>query len=1375
MPPITPLIAVLALGSQPAMASSQLLHPLDTAQGARMTWGNGSATQKLEISKGPGLSTEGGGALHLTAQASTTIKSGNQYFGVMVPLPKPVALRDSRLILDVKTGRPGATSIFYIRAYNSGEDKPAWSFQSRGQLRPEWQTLELQAGISARGLLWEPKVVGERSAGRVDRIEFVIGTGEPGASIDVLADNLRIAPALAKIEDLKRPAPRMPQTPIVVGGKPSAIILHPDSDAGRAAAARIAAAIRDHTGASLVVRPGTAADRQPKQNSILLGNVVSNPAMLLLYARYMTPADAICPGSGGSLVHTIHDPFGLGANVVVAAASDDAGLAKAAEMLCQAIIRQPKGPDLALPHLFERAYGQDFLKRVAWAAATPSDRQLTNGLARAQKALDEGQHTSIAGQLANVATRYRLTGASIEAKLFCALWDMYLDSAKSDPRKYGGPWGFDSDFPSSEVLAGWDIIEDDPAVTDEDRLRVMKAMGRWLAEAVIPKCASAVTGDHVPHNHQTFPALGTLFAGLYYSKGIDTLEGQQWLSMADAIFRRQARYFKPLEDCNGYQWLTTGHLMRYAVARPDSAIFENGNGRRLIDYAIGTMNNLGYQVPYGDTGSWQCWNSEMICLDIFAFVTHDPAAAWAANLKRQIKNTFETHAFYRNDPGKRPDHFNGVKTWPLEPQYVASWPEEKRPPSERLFDKISFREAMNPDAAYLLLDGLGNGGHKHLDANAVLQITRFGRIWLADNDYFKAQVKYHNSLMVFRDGQSAPLPTYTELLGAGETPRFGFSRTRLNGYAGADWDRAIAWNKASNAFLVLDRMTAREAGEYQFRLLWHGVGKAELTPDGLRLEQKGPALWIQIAPGPELRLTDDPELGENWKGYPYADPVVRSLAAIATVRLKAGESYLFATAIHGSADGSESPWKLASIDAASGAIAQTPQGPLAVALGPSRGQAPAAMPETDAQLIAADGQRISLLAATSARTAAGVLHRSDAPASIDLELPEAANALTHSPCRAPIPNLKPTATAPPQPIVWERDLATIAPSAPATNRPPFHITRIAAARLSRTAPDLLVATAEGTLFALKDDGSPRWQIPVGCRINDIAAADLDADGRDEILVARQDHSVAALAADGRELWKRELKYYRRPPYVNIVRSGDIDGDGKPEVIAGGENWRFYAFRGDGTELWNYESVHPSRSGAVADLDGDGKAEVVCGTHYYWVSALNSDGTRRWSYHMGPICYDVATGNFDGTRSRGVILGGGDGIAHILSHDGKPRAQFDTGDEVRKVACADLDGDGHDEALAGSMSHSLYCFNGNGALRWRQDLGAPITALITLGQDKRAVAIAATAGGGLTTLDAKGKALASRGLASRIVDLSTLGPLITAATADGRVTCLKPAP
>ncbi len=1354
----------LFLPVQPSLAAEPrnvVLLPLDGSEQAAVTHDRKDAQRFLATDKAD--SVDGNGALHFGGIAPAG--KGSKYFGVKIALPEPIDLTQRRIVFRARTNHPGKTAAFYVRAYNRNQEDPALSYNSwDSQLTESWREFRLQAGLSMTGLAWEAEVVKDRSPTAVDQFEFIIGTREDQVPIDVLLDNLVSAPRLIRLQELQSVHLRSSDTPLVETGRPVVTILHPDTDAGRQAAATIAASIADRTGAAPPVRVGTEADRIPEGPTILLGNVDNNPAMLLLYARHMTPADSVCPGAGGALVHTISDPFGRGADAVVAGATDDAGLAQAAEVLAGIIQRQEKAPTLKLPRLFERHYGRSFLKHFAWADDEPAADRLQRGLAEGQKALDEGRHCSVAGILGSVANRYLFTGHSVEAELFVKLWDLYAESAVADPRKYGGPWGFDSDFPSAQVVHGWDMIEDDPALSDADRLRTTKNIGRWLSEAVIPKCEGAARSIRVPHNHQTFPGLGALAAGLYLTNHYDLVEGQAWLDIADAMFQRQAGYFKPHEDCNGYQWLTNGHLMRYCVARPDFTLFDSGNGARIIDYCIGTMNNLGYQVPYGDTGSWQCWNSEMICLDMFAFATGSADARWAANLKRSVKNTTETHAFYQFGAAPRPERFNGVRVWPLEPQYYASHEAAPRPPLERCFDKISFRESLDPAAAYLLLDGLSNGGHKHLDGNSLPQLTLFDRIWLADNDYFKAPVKFHNSMTVFQDGQSTEIPPYAELLGAGQSERFGYSKTRVEDYAGADWVRTVVWLKELQAFVVLDGLTPRSNSEYQFRTLWHGVGDAKLDDKGLLLSQNGPSLRIDIAPGPQLDLQADAELGTNWKGYPHADPVVQSLQAVATVRLGSNEAYLFASVLHGQPEGATEPWEIDFLDTPGGGVRiSTGKECLDVILGPFDGDTSQGRLTTDAQCIVIGRNGLSLLGASRGRLAEQELLKADAGNSADLGLPKAAELLAGMPLRQAVANLAVAADAPPHKVLWS--------ASPGSNDATVvRFSRLASASLGTAGPHdtILAATANGALLAINPDGSTRWTIDTGSQVNDVTAADLNSDGKDEIVLARQDHQVQVLDASGKEVWSKALAYYRRPPYVNLVRTGDIDGDGKPEIIAGGENWRFYALRSDGTELWNYESVHPSRSGAVADLDGDGKDEVICGTHYYWATALNADGTPRWKYSLGPICYSIATGRFDRSAARGVVFGSGDGKVHRVDSRGKVQMEYDTGDEVKHVAAADLDADGIDEVLAGSLNYSVYCFGADSRRRWRVDLGAPVSALRSFPGKQGDLVVVGTTGGRLATIDSTGQLQAVSELGSEILDVLVRPDSLVAATADGQL-------
>ncbi|MCC7492548.1 MAG: PQQ-binding-like beta-propeller repeat protein [Fimbriimonadaceae bacterium] len=1520
---------VLYLGLLAAAAMAQVgpLLSLNSADGVVEGWEKGP--RKLEVVRGAGQTTDGDGALQLTATSGPGTNS--HYFGLLIPLPAPRDLRNARLLLDARSVLPETTRALYVRLYNQGETRPAASWQSwDGPLTADWRTFSLQPGMSRDGLLWEAEVCEARRPTAVARIELIIGTRQERAAIAANFDNLRVAAPLQTLANLQQPKALVPQTALVRAGQPLATVLHGADEATRQAAQQVVALIRERTGVSLPLRAAAAADRQPDGPLSVVGCLDSNPALELLYARYLTPVDSVCPGAGGALVQVVHDPFGKGVNTLVLGASDAAGLAKAVELLRGVVAKLPAGRDLVLPPTFERAYSAEFLKRWGWADDAPAAGRVAEGLAAGQKALDEGAHTSIAGVLEDVARRYQLTASPHEARLFVELWKLYGQSAVADPRKYGGPWGFDSDFPAVSVVSGWDVVEEDPSLTAEDRLLVTRTMARWLSEAVIPKCAGAARTRNVLFNHQTFPGLGALLAGLYFTQGYDLVEGADWLRMADALFRHQAQFAKVNEDCNGYQWLTNGHLLRYCLARPDRTWIDNGQARRTIDYLVGSMDNLYIQVPYGDTGSWQCWSSEQFLLNGFAFLTGDPAAAWVADRKAARARPRELYNYPRPTTGSPPTAVTGVRAFALEPRYRETFPEAASPPVERCIDKISFRAALDPQAEYLLYDGLANGGHKHLDGNSLPRLTQFDRIWLADNDYFKAQVKYHNSVLVFRDGQSDAIPPYAELRGVGETARFGYSRTRLSNYAGVDWDRGVVWLKELHAFVVLDQLTARVSDEYQFRLLWHGVGAARLEPGSLLLSQRGPALRIDVAPGPRLSLHDDPELGTNWAGYQHADPVVRSLSGVAQVRLQAGETYCFASVLHGAADGEVKTWPVRWLRAGDGILLETPRGPLAVSFGPLQAPTPAGDFDTDAQMLALDAQTLTLLGAQQAT--AGGLELLAAPDRVDrdLPLPQLDEALAQLPTRPPVPNLGTTASAPaprelwnvrPQPTLavlsanrglpggvtravkltsdplpaaanvfapeaanrldnlldgsWANSTATSAMYEPdqtvsltldlagestvqtvrwwqwwATNSSrntkyllgkatvlasndgfvndrrvlgevtdpgphpnfgapweyrvtaaaparqirlviqpqpgsavylaelvvhgtlpaadagtlPFDLRRLASGRLTGDDRALLVATGQGTLLARRADGSPLWQVDFPGAVNDVTCADLDGDGRDEVIVARQDFRVTVLGPDGRERWTAELKFYRRPPNANLVRTGDLTGDGRPEVIVGGENWRFYAFDAAGQELWNYESVHPSQSGAVADLNGDGKAEVICGTHYYQATALQGDGTRQWAYSFGPICYDVATGSFDGNATRGVVFGGGDGVLHYVDSAGKARLKADTGDEVRQVACADLDGDGQDEILGGSLNYNLFCFGADARRRWRVDLGSEVTALTTAER----LVLAGTADGAVWVLDGSGQPLSIARLGAAVVDLLVTGDGTVVATADGRL-------
>jgi len=1347
-----------------ALAQNEKVLSLNSLSGVTQTMhDNNSASFK--IVQGKENSSDGDGAL--TFSATTGAKgrtgSGSQYFGIMVPLGKTWDLTTVRLAMDVRSSQPVHTAAFYVRAYNKGESKPCLSFSSwSSPLSATWKTFYFQDKGLASTLSFETAVVGDRRPTQVDRIEFIMGSRENHVPVNLQIDNIRTQPRVKGLDELSAPKKLMRTIPVVENKQAAATVLYPDSAAGKAAATQIVKAVQEKTGVSLQMRTATEADREFNENVILLGNVFDNPAMLLLYAREFTVVDALCPGAGGYFLQTVHDPFGNGHGAVIVGASDDTGLQLAATTFIDKIKKSTfTANTLEIPRFFAAQYGEQLKRRYPWVTQKPDKNTVEKGLKRGQEILDTGKHTSIAGLLRETALRYQLTGDSEQAKLFVALWEMYAKSAVNDPSKMGGGmWGFDSDFPSIAVVAGWDNIEEDPAITDAQRLEVTKDMARWLREAVIPK--ASVRPGRVAFNHQTFPALGVLRAGLYFTAGYpDVMEGSKWLAQADRVFKNQEKYFKSNEDCNTYQWLTNGHMMTYAVARPDFTVFENGNAERISNYAIATMNNLGYQVPYGDTGVWTASTAEQIPLNIIAFATGNKAAQWATSLKQNLRNSFTFRYFQRATKVAAPSGFDGVKTWPLEPAYVKTFPADPRPVDNQLFDKLTFRKSFDPNSSYVLLDGLNNGGHGHRDGNSLEQLTQFNRIWLADNDYFKSQPKYHNTMLILRDGQASTLPPYAALLGHGESDDYGYSHTRLADYSGADWDRYVIWLKDEDAYVVLDRITADEAGEFQCRLLWHGIGAAKLNDDGMFLTQKGPSMWFQVAKGPQLRLINDAELGaKNWSSYKYADPVVRSMDATSRVHLKKGEHYLFASVLHGQAKGDAPSWKLNFL-----------QGYNGVQLATGKQTVDVRLTDNSVELNAVPGKTV--FAESHSVEPSKSTFTANAPAPKTVLAPPIANLQSEYKAPSfktvwsvnPAPkevlltgNMgqpgaveKPAALSSdprPQPngnvlIAASNELSDLLKNAPVMfplgQTVKLTIDLHQASPLSKIQWQQWWATtsSKGTAYLLdhadveisndnfaKDirklgtlagGDHPDWGAPVNYEI--------DAKGQTAryvrlTLVPKANSAIylASISVTGRAASQAVSAV---PFTYTKLTLAQLQKNAPKVLLASTAEGSLLALSPQGKVLWSKAFPSPLNDVAAGDVDGDGIDEIAVGRNDGKTTLLDASGNELWSqqlsfYRESPYVNVVRMGDLDGDGKDEVVIGSQNWRFYVYNGAGKELWQYETVHASTSGAIADLDGDGKKEVLAGTHYYTASVLSHDGKRLWTKRFTAPICYDIATG-------------------------------------------------------------
>ncbi|HEU4403107.1 MAG TPA: VCBS repeat-containing protein, partial [Candidatus Polarisedimenticolia bacterium] len=155
------------------------------------------------------------------------------------------------------------------------------------------------------------------------------------------------------------------------------------------------------------------------------------------------------------------------------------------------------------------------------------------------------------------------------------------------------------------------------------------------------------------------------------------------------------------------------------------------------------------------------------------------------------------------------------------------------------------------------------------------------------------------------------------------------------------------------------------------------------------------------------------------------------------------------------------------------------------------------------------------------------------------------------------------------------------------------------------------------------------------REGSVVAADLDGDGRSELVVTVPSGLVIALRSDGTPLpgWPRTFDDLPQPAYpVGAPGVGDLDGhgspeivlcvvsDGPPRVVSDGPPRRnfLYAFHADGSEAdgWPVKIRPPGRGyytcseagTLLADLHGDQRMEVARGMSQGDVQVFDGDGT-----------------------------------------------------------------------------------------------------------------------------------------------------------------------
>ena len=215
--------------------------------------------------------------------------------------------------------------------------------------------------------------------------------------------------------------------------------------------------------------------------------------------------------------------------------------------------------------------------------------------------------------------------------------------------------------------------------------------------------------------------------------------------------------------------------------------------------------------------------------------------------------------------------------------------------------------------------------------------------------------------------------------------------------------------------------------------------------------------------------------------------------------------------------------------------------------------------------------------------------------------------------------------------------------------------------------------------------------------------DFDGDDRDDVILRRDDGAWYYYAMDGRRhiaeqsgpaSLTRNLRY-------NLVGIGDFDGDGRDDVLLRRDDgaWYYYAMDGRRHISGRNGPANLTRDlrydlAGIGDFDGDGRDDVLLrrddGLWYYYAM----DGRRHIGEQSGSATLTrkleygvVGVGDFDGDGSDDVLLRRDDGAWYYYAMDGRRHVSERSGGstltrklQYRPAGVGDLDGDGRDDVL-----------------------------------------------------------------------------------------------
>jgi len=285
--------------------------------------------------------------------------------------------------------------------------------------------------------------------------------------------------------------------------------------------------------------------------------------------------------------------------------------------------------------------------------------------------------------------------------------------------------------------------------------------------------------------------------------------------------------------------------------------------------------------------------------------------------------------------------------------------------------------------------------------------------------------------------------------------------------------------------------------------------------------------------------------------------------------------------------------------------------------------------------------------------------------------------------------------------------------------------------------EILASSKDGRVCALSEDGQRKWERVIGSKaiVNTLTVINPPDSLSSRIIVGTQDGKIYILCEDGKTI-DTNGKTYTFDPITGIahdqekekkaywqsydygIRHVAFNYSPNAFIIVGTDDYWIRTFNySTQKEEWYFHTDDWIRSVTSYDINGDGKLETIVGSGSKRLDILDSTGACHLSQDMPGRIETILVNDVDGDGEVEILLGIDGKKLYAFSPRLEEKWHLPFKNRLLCVYVTDLNQDGTKEIIVGSEDNHLYILDKNRKELWRENLGYRIRCLYALDFDK----------------------------------------------------------